>query len=104
MTSITSCRQGDPDPLVNEVTATGLGTQSESLVDDTAQCETDVIHPAIEIVKTVDEETVPFGTTVTYTYVVTNTVTPRCTTSASTTTSLVTSGTSRSSSPGSRSR
>ena len=29
--------------------------------------------PAIEIVKTVDEDTVPVGTTVTYTYVVTNT-------------------------------
>ena len=66
-------QESDPDPLVNEVTATGLGVQSESLVDDTAQCETDLIHPAIEIVKTVDEETVPIGTTVTYTYVVTNT-------------------------------
>ena len=33
----------------------------------------DIIHPGIEIVKTVDEETVPIGTTVTFTYVVTNT-------------------------------
>ena len=66
-------QESDPDPLVNEVTAAGLGTQSESPVDDTAQCLTDLIHPAIEIVKTVDEETVPIGTTVTYTYVVTNT-------------------------------
>ena len=66
-------QESDPDPLVNEVTATGLGVRSESLVDDTAQCETDLIHPGIEIVKTVDEETVPIGTTVTYTYVVTNT-------------------------------
>ena len=33
----------------------------------------DIIHPAIEIVKTVDEEVVPVGTTVTFTYVVTNT-------------------------------
>ena len=32
-----------------------------------------MIHPAIEIVKTVDEETVPIGTTVTYTVLVTNT-------------------------------
>ena len=38
-----------------------------------ANCDTDIIHPGIEIVKTVDEETVPIGTTVTYTYVVTNT-------------------------------
>ena len=30
-------------------------------------------HPAIDIVKTVDEEVVPVGTTVTFTYVVTNT-------------------------------
>jgi hypothetical protein len=42
-------------------------------VDDLANCATDIIHPAIEIVKTVDEDTVPIGTTVTFTYVVTNT-------------------------------
>jgi uncharacterized repeat protein (TIGR01451 family) len=64
---------GDPDPLINEVTATGLGVQSETLVDDTAECVTDIIHPGIQIVKTVDEDLVPVGTTVTYTYVVTNT-------------------------------
>jgi uncharacterized repeat protein (TIGR01451 family) len=63
----------DPDPLVNEVTATGTGTESETVVDDTALCQTDVIHPAIEIVKTVSEEIVAIGDTVTYTYVVTNT-------------------------------
>ena len=63
----------DPDPLVNEVTATGLGVQSQLVVDDTAECVTDLIHPGIEIVKTVDEDLVPVGTTVTYTYVVTNT-------------------------------
>ena len=33
----------------------------------------DIIHPGIDIVKTVDEEVVPVGTTVTYTYVITNT-------------------------------
>ena len=57
------------------MTATGSGhRQSEWLVDDTGStAPRDVIHPAIEIVKTVDEETVPIGTTVTFTYVVTNT-------------------------------
>ena len=34
---------------------------------------TDVANPAIQIVKTVSEEVVPVGTTVTYTYVITNT-------------------------------
>ena len=63
----------DPDPLVNEVTAAGIGTQSQTPVDDTELCATDLIHPGIEIVKTVDEDTVPVGTTVTFTYVVTNT-------------------------------
>jgi uncharacterized repeat protein (TIGR01451 family) len=63
----------DPDPLVNEVTAKGSGVGSRVAVDDLANCATDLIHPGIEIVKTVDEETVPVGTTVTFTYVVTNT-------------------------------
>ena len=67
-------RTSDPDPLVNEVTATGLGVGRPSGSWTTwPDCVTDLIHPAIEIVKTVDEETVPIGTTVTYTYVVTNT-------------------------------
>jgi uncharacterized repeat protein (TIGR01451 family) len=63
----------DPDPLINEVTAAGSGVDSRVVVDDLADCATEIIHPAIEIVKTVDEETVPIGTTVTYTYVITNT-------------------------------
>ena len=42
-------------------------------VTDTDDHVVDIIHPGIEIVKTVDEETVPIGTTVTYTYVITNT-------------------------------
>jgi uncharacterized repeat protein (TIGR01451 family) len=65
--------QPGDDDLVNVVTATGVGVTSESLVDSTAQCTTDVIHPGIDIVKTVDEDLVPVGTTVTYTYVITNT-------------------------------
>ena len=63
----------DTDPLVNEVTAKGSGVGSRVAVEALANCVTDLIHPAIEIVKTVDEDTVPIGTTVTYTYVVTNT-------------------------------
>jgi uncharacterized repeat protein (TIGR01451 family) len=63
----------DDDPLVNEVTANGSGVGSRVVVNDLANCATDIIHPGIEIVKTVDEETVPIGTTVTYTYVITNT-------------------------------
>ena len=66
-------RESDPDPLVNEVTAKGSGVGSRVAVEALANCVTDLIHPAIEIVKTVDEDTVPIGTTVTYTYVVTNT-------------------------------
>ncbi|MGH2640226.1 MAG: DUF7507 domain-containing protein, partial [Actinomycetota bacterium] len=65
--------ESDPDPLVNEVTAKGSGVGSRVAVEAVANCVTDLIHPAIEIVKTVDEDTVPIGTTVTYTYVVTNT-------------------------------
>ena len=65
--------ESDPDPLVNVVTASGVMVQSETTVSDTADCVTDLIHPAIDIVKTVDEDLVPVGTTVTYTYVVTNT-------------------------------
>ena len=65
--------EADADPLVNEVTATGTGVQSEVVVDDTATCVTDVIHPGILIVKSVDEDVVPVGTTVTFTYVITNT-------------------------------
>jgi uncharacterized repeat protein (TIGR01451 family) len=64
---------GDPDPLVNEVTATGTGEDSGVEVSAQASCVTDVLNPAIDIVKTVDDDSVPVGTTVTYTYVVTNT-------------------------------
>jgi uncharacterized repeat protein (TIGR01451 family) len=65
--------ESDPDPLVNEVTAKGSGVGSRVAVEALADCVTDVIHPGIEIVKTVDDDLVPIGTTVTYTYLVTNT-------------------------------
>ena len=60
--------ESDPDPLVNEVTAKGSGVGSRVAVEALADCVTDVIHPGIEIVKTVDDDLVPIGTTVTYTY------------------------------------
>jgi uncharacterized repeat protein (TIGR01451 family) len=61
------------DPVVNSVTASGDGVDSGTPVSDTAVCSTDVSNPGISILKTVDEEVVPIGTTVTFTYVVTNT-------------------------------
>jgi uncharacterized repeat protein (TIGR01451 family) len=65
--------ESDPDPLVNEVTAKGSGVGSRVAVEALANCVTDIIRPGIEIVKTVDDDLVPIGTTVTYTYLVTNT-------------------------------
>ena len=63
----------DEDPVANSVTASGDGVDSGTPVSATAECTTDVSNPGISIVKTVDEEVVPIGTTVTFTYVVTNT-------------------------------
>ena len=63
----------DEDPVANSVTASGDGVDSGTPVTDTAVCSTDVSNPGISILKTVDEEIVPIGTTVTFTYVVTNT-------------------------------
>ena len=66
---------GDPDPLPNTATIAGDTSEGEGgqPVSDTDDHVVDIIHPAISIVKTVDEEVVPIGTTVTFTYVVTNT-------------------------------
>jgi uncharacterized repeat protein (TIGR01451 family) len=61
------------DPLVNVVAVSGSGVDSGTTVTSTATCSTDILHPAISIVKTVSEETVAVGDTVTYTYVVKNT-------------------------------
>ena len=65
----------DPDPLPNTATITGDTTEGEGgqPVSDTDDHVVDIIHPGISIVKTVDEEVVPIGTTVTFTYVITNT-------------------------------
>ena len=63
----------DEDPVANSVTASGDGVDSGAHATDTAVCTSDVSNPGISILKTVDEEVVPIGTTVTFTYVVTNT-------------------------------
>jgi uncharacterized repeat protein (TIGR01451 family) len=65
----------DPDPIPNTATVTGDTSEGEGgeQVSDTDDHVVDVIHPGISIVKTVDEEVVPIGTTVTFTYVITNT-------------------------------
>jgi hypothetical protein len=65
----------DPNPLSNTATVTadtepGEGGQEVTDQDDHV---VDIIHPAISIVKTVSDDSVAVGTTVTYTYVVTNT-------------------------------
>ncbi|HEX6580166.1 MAG TPA: hypothetical protein VF195_04775 [Actinomycetota bacterium] len=67
--------QDDPDPIPNTATVRGdtvEGGGGDEVTDqDTFQV--DIIHPGITIVKTVSDATVPVGTVVTYTYLVTNT-------------------------------
>jgi uncharacterized repeat protein (TIGR01451 family) len=65
----------DPDPIPNTATIRGDTSEGEGgqEVTDTDDHVVDIIHPGIAVVKTVSEQTVPVGTTVTYTYVVTNT-------------------------------
>jgi uncharacterized repeat protein (TIGR01451 family) len=63
----------DEDPVANSVTASGDGVDSGVQATDTAVCISDVSNPGISILKTVDEEVAPIGTTVTFTYVITNT-------------------------------
>ena len=64
----------DEDPLPNVATVTGDTEEGEGgeEVDSTDDHVVDLIHPAIDIEKTVSEEIVEIGDTVTYTYVVTN--------------------------------
>jgi uncharacterized repeat protein (TIGR01451 family) len=65
----------DPDPLPNTATVRGDAEEGEDEeeVTDTDDHVVDIIHPAIEIEKTVSERLVEIGDTVVYTYVVTNT-------------------------------
>ena len=66
--------ESDPDPIPNTATVRGDTHQGEGgqEVTDTDDHVVDIIHPGIAVVKTVSRDTVPVGTTVTYTYVVTN--------------------------------
>ncbi len=65
----------DPDPIPNTGTVRGDTEEGEGgeEVEDSDDHLVDIINPGIDILKTVDEEIVPIGTTVTFTYVVTNT-------------------------------
>ncbi len=65
----------DADPLPNTATVRGDAEEGEGEdeVTDTDDHSVDIIHPAIDIVKTASEEIVEIGDTVTYTYVVWNT-------------------------------
>ena len=67
--------QDDPDPIPNTASVRGDTEEGEGgdEVTDQDDHEVDIIHPAISIVKTVSDDTVPADTVVTYTYLVTNT-------------------------------
>jgi uncharacterized repeat protein (TIGR01451 family) len=67
--------QDDPDPIPNTATVRGDTEEGEGgdEVTDQDTFEVDIIRPGISIVKTVSDATVPEGTVVTYTYLVTNT-------------------------------
>lgn len=62
----------DPDPLPNTATVVGTDVRDRT-TEDTDDHLVDLIAPAIQIVKTVDDATPDIGQTVTFTYVVTNT-------------------------------
>jgi uncharacterized repeat protein (TIGR01451 family) len=61
----------DEDPVNNTVTAKGNGADSGVEASDEASCETDVLYPAINIVKD-GPALVHVGDTITYTFEVTN--------------------------------
>lgn len=62
----------DPDPLPNTATVVGTDVRDRT-TEDTDDHLVDLIAPAIQVVKTVDNATPGVGQTVTFTYVVTNT-------------------------------
>jgi ethanolamine utilization microcompartment shell protein EutS len=62
----------DPDPLPNTATVQGTADDGRTTTDEDSH-QVDLIHPAIDIVKTVNPTSGDIGDTVTYTYLVTNT-------------------------------
>ncbi|MET0909729.1 MAG: DUF11 domain-containing protein [Ilumatobacteraceae bacterium] len=62
---------GDGDPVHN--VATVPGDHDEGTVSDTDTHDVDVIHPGIDLNKTATPTSGPVGTTIVYTYAVTNT-------------------------------
>lgn len=64
--------EDDPDPLPNTATVVGEDDRGRT-TDDTDDHEVDILHPDIEIVKTVDESGPNPGDTITFSYEVTNT-------------------------------
>lgn len=64
--------EDDSDPLPNTAVAEGTADDGRSTRDEDSH-EVDLIHPGIEIVKTVDPDIGAPGDTVTYTFEVTNT-------------------------------
>ncbi|MEP6758073.1 MAG: DUF11 domain-containing protein [Actinomycetota bacterium] len=62
----------DPDPLPNTATVQGTADDGRSTTDEDSHL-VDLIHPGIDIVKTVNPVSGQPGDTVTYTYEVTNT-------------------------------
>ncbi len=63
---------GDPDPLNNTVTASGIDL-CKRMVVDTASWSCDIVHPSIALDKSVSPGIVAFGGQVLYTYVIENT-------------------------------
>ncbi|HKZ76286.1 MAG TPA: hypothetical protein VJ259_06445, partial [Actinomycetota bacterium] len=61
----------DPDPLPNTGTVSGVSPLGETVSDQDDHL-VDIIHPAIQIVKTASPRSGEPGDTVTYTYVITN--------------------------------
>jgi uncharacterized repeat protein (TIGR01451 family) len=67
-------QEGDPDPLVNNVTVlVGVVGLTNTIEKTSEDCETDLVHPSIEIVKECDPQTAAVGDVITYTITITNT-------------------------------